>query len=99
MRADLVLKRPIITEKTMTLAGTGKFTFEVDRRANKYMVAQVVAKQFKVDVVSVATVTTKGKDKKFGSKRHISRLANTKKAIVELKKGQKIDLFEVKEEK
>lgn len=99
MRQDLVLKRPLITEKTMFLAQLGKFTFEVDKKSTKDMIAGAIENQFNVKVTKVSTIKTKGKNKRFGSKRLISRLSDIKKAIVELKQGQKIDLFEVKEEK
>ena len=97
MRADLVLKRPVISEKSMSLAAQGKFTFIVDKRANKDQIAQVVADHFKVTVEKVATVSIKGKTKRFGKKRSQVKLSDYKKAIVKLKKGQKIDLFEIKD--
>ncbi len=98
MRQDLVLKRPIITEKTMALAQLGKFTFEVDPEATKQSIAQAVENYFNVEVTKVSTVTLHGKTKRFGVKRQPKKLADIHKAVVELKKGQKIDLFEVKEE-
>jgi len=99
MRQDLILKRPIITEKTLILAQDSRFTFEVDLKASKHQIAELVAKQFKVDVVKVSTITTNGKEKRFGSKRKPTKLSDTKKAIVTLKKGQKIDYFDVVEDK
>ena len=99
MRSDLVLKRPLITEKSMLLAQEGKYTFEVNPKANKQMIAQAVNDHFKVDAIKVSTATIKGKIKRFGAKRQPAKLSMVKKAVVELKKGQKIELFEVKEEK
>jgi large subunit ribosomal protein L23 len=99
MRQDIVLKQPVITEKSMLAAQQGKFTFQVDGKATKSQVKQAVEDQFKVNVVSISTITTKGKVKRFGKKRTQVKTSDTKKAIVVLKKGQKIDLFDIKEDK
>ncbi|MGI5828314.1 MAG: 50S ribosomal protein L23 [Patescibacteria group bacterium] len=99
MRTDLVLKRPIITEKSMVAAQAGKYTFEVDRTANKHAIAEAVENQFKVNVINVSTTKIKGKTRRFGARRQPVQMTDSKKAIVELKKGQKIELFEIKEEK
>ncbi|NMC35626.1 50S ribosomal protein L23 [Candidatus Beckwithbacteria bacterium] len=99
MRQDLVLKRPIITERSMTLAGQGRFTFEVHPKASKTMIAQAIEAAFKVSVVDVATSSIRGKIRRFGSRRKEAHVGAGKKAMVTLKKGQKIDLFEIREEK
>jgi large subunit ribosomal protein L23 len=97
MRFDLVIKKPVISEKSMRLAAIGQFTFVVDKLATKHQIAQVVENHFKVNVVKVATLKVKAKTKRFGKKRQEVKLSDYKKAIVTLKKGQKIDLFDVKE--
>ena len=99
MRQDLVLVKPLITEKTMQLTAKDRFTFVVAKQASKHTIADVVEKQFKVNVLDVATSVIKGKVRKFGAKRMSKAILDSKKAIVQLKKGQKIDLFEIKEEK
>lgn len=99
MRQDLILIRPKITEKSMIQAQSGKFTFIVNLEANKDQIRKIVETQFKVNVINVSTIKIKGKAKRFGKKRSITQLPNYKKAIVELKKGQKIDLFDIKETK
>ena len=99
MRLDLIIKKPLITEKTMQLAAMGKFTFEVDLHANKHMIIKAVEDHFKVNVEEISIVNTIGKIKRFGSRRKLTQLSKTKKAVLTLKKGQKIDLFEIKEEK
>jgi large subunit ribosomal protein L23 len=99
MRQDLVLQRPLITEKTMQLTAQDKFTFVVAKNASKHSIAETVEKQFKVNVIDVATSVIKGKLRKFGTKRVSKLLSDGKKAIIQLKKGQKIDLFEIKENK
>ncbi|NMB56941.1 50S ribosomal protein L23 [Candidatus Beckwithbacteria bacterium] len=99
MRQDLVLVRPIITEKTMALAQMSQFTFMVNLDANKNQIIKAIEDYFKVNVIEIKTITLKGKIRRFGTKRVPTQLAGTKKAIVTLKKGQKIDLFEIGDEK
>jgi len=99
MRQDLVLIRPLITEKTMQLTAKDRFTFVVAKKATKHAIAEIVEKQFKVNVLDVATSVIKGKIRRFGTKRIPKAMTDGKKAIIQLKKGQKIDLFEIKEDK
>lgn len=89
-----ILFEPIITEKSMTLAASGWFTFKVDKMSRKEEIAKAVAAQFKVDVVSVKTMIVKGGTKRTGKKRIEVSMQPWKKALVKLKKDQKIDLFE-----
>ncbi len=87
-----VLIRPIITEKNTLLGEHGKYTFEVDRKANKPQVRQAVEKAFKVDVVSVNLCNMPGKLRRVGRSRGIT--SPWRKAVVTLREGQKIELFE-----
>ncbi len=94
MRQDLILKRPIITEKSLILASNGKYTFEVNKSASKHAIKEVIQTQFKVTVVDIKTSVIKGKERRFGRLRKTTKLSDSKKAIVILKKGDKISLFE-----
>jgi large subunit ribosomal protein L23 len=87
-----VLRRPLITEKNTFLQEQNKYVFEVDGRANKNQVKQAVEKVFKVQVVNVNMITVPGKTKRYG--RHEVETSSWKKAIVTLKTGNKIELFE-----
>lgn len=89
-----ILKKPIITEKSMDLVGWGCYTFEVDRRANKNQIKEAVEKLFQVDVLKVKTAVIKGRTRKVGRRRREVKGKSGKKALVFLKKGQKIDVFE-----
>ena len=89
-----MLKRPIVTEQSMKLSQTGFYTFEVAKALNKRQIAQIVAKKFEVDVLSVRTISVAGKRKTQRSRKGFYTTASMKKAIVEVKKGQKIALFE-----
>ena len=89
-----VIVGPIITEKAMKEAGRGKFTFSVLRSANKTVIGKAVSAAFNVHVTAIQTVMVKGKRKRVGKKRTEVRDAVWKRAIVTLKKGEKIDIFE-----
>lgn len=91
-----ILIRPIVTEKITGLQERRQFSFEVTLHANKIEIAKAVEKKFKVTVVSVRTMTVKGKRKTQLTRRgRFEGRKNTwKKAMVTLKEGDKIDYFE-----
>ena len=91
MRGDLVLVRPIITEKSMTGTNSGRYTFQVAKAATKQEIAQAVAESFKVDVLAVNTATVKGKVRKVGKR--VGRQSDWKKAVVTLAEGQRIERY------
>lgn len=88
---DIIIK-PVITEKSMNLLADNKYTFVVDRRANKTEIKNAIENIFSVKVENVRTMNVNGKLKRMG--RFEGRTPNRKKAIVTLKPGQKIRLFE-----
>jgi len=90
-----VIIRPLITEKTMQLVGKHTFTFIVANKASKEEIKKAVEKAFSVHVTGVDTVTVKGKTKRIGKLRSEVVITPTKKAIVTLKAGEKIDIFEL----
>ncbi|MFA4886091.1 MAG: 50S ribosomal protein L23 [Desulfotomaculaceae bacterium] len=87
-----ILKKPVVTEKSTSLLQDNKYTFVVDPRANKTEIKQAVEKTFKVKVEKVNTMNVKGKIKRV--RRIPGRTPDIKKAIVTLKKGDKIEIFE-----
>ncbi len=87
-----ILRRPLITEKSATLQAVGKYAFEVAGGANKVQIKQAVEKAFKVEVTAVNVMTVPGKERRVG--RRVVLTAPWKKAIVTLKSGDKIELFE-----
>ncbi len=91
----ITLLKPIITEQSLKSAALGKFTFMVAKAANKIQISQEIAAQFKVHVLDIKTLIVKGKTKRTGRKRQIVKSPDWKKAVVTLKSGEKIDLFEV----
>ncbi len=88
-----VVKRPLITEKAERAREEHQqFAFEVHRDATKIQVKQAVEKLFSVHVTSIHTSIVRGKNKRVG--RNIGRRPNWKKAVVTLKDGETIALFE-----
>ncbi len=83
---------PKVSEKAMGLADQGVYVFEVPITANKLEVARAVAERFKVEVAGVNMQIHKGKAKTF--RRVTGRQKDVKKALVRLKAGQSIALFE-----
>lgn len=96
---NLILKRPLITEKSMKLAGAGFYTFEVSKTATKPEIKKVVAEKFNVTVLSVRTINIKGQVKMQRRIRAYYDTSGMKKAIVQVGKGQTIALFENPKEK
>ena len=89
-----VLKRPVVTEKTMIATDElNKVSFEVDMRANKLMVKQAVEKAFDVSVIDVHVMVMPAKTARRGSSVRI-RHPKWKKAVVTLAPGDRIQLFE-----
>lgn len=89
---DVILS-PVITERSMLLVKSGKYTFRVAKTSNKRKIKKAVKDKFGVDVISVATITVKPSKKIV--QRHEYVVPAYKKAIVKIGAGQKIDLFEV----
>lgn len=92
MQLHEILKRPLVTEKNASLQANGKYVFEVGGRANKTQIKNAVEEAFKVTVTAVNVVSMRGKEKRIG--RRVIVTSPWKKAIVTLKIGDKIDLFE-----
>ena len=87
-----VLRCPIVTEKNTDLMAENKYAFEVMKGANKTQIKQAVQKAFKVTVLSVNVITVPSRPRGFGRLR--GHRPAWKKAIVTLKPGDKIEIFE-----
>ena len=81
---------PVITEKATVLSEQNKVVFRVAKDATKDEIAAAVEELFKVKVLKVNTLITKGKTKRF--KGILGRRSDVKKAIVTLQEGQTIDI-------
>ena len=93
MNAHQIIKGPIITEKLDTERESHRhYAFNVDLKANKDAIKQAIQQLFKVTVTGIRTSVHRGKVKRMG--KNIGKRSNWKRAIVTLKEGDKIDLFE-----
>jgi len=93
-----ILVRPLITEKMTNISAVepGKYGFLVSPKANKIEIKKAIEKKFDVHVMEVRTINHPGKVKSQFRKsgRFEGRTARYKKAIITLKEGEKIELFE-----
>lgn len=97
MNAYTIVK-PVITEKALTLANEkNTYTFQVSRSANKHQIKEAVEELFPVSVVSVRTVTNQPVVKRTGKRRMQATSGKVKKALVTLKAGDEINLFDISE--
>jgi large subunit ribosomal protein L23 len=92
MNIHEVLRRPIITEKSTFLGDNGQYVFEVAKDANKIEIKRAVEQIFKVDVRAVNIIRLPGKMRTMGRSRGMT--SPRKKAVVTLKEGQRIELFQ-----
>lgn len=93
MDAQQILKRPVLTEKsTLLKQERNQVIFVVDRKATKPQIKSVIEKTFNVKVLGVNTMINHGKVRR--GRREMIKKPNWKKAIVTLREGDKIEVFE-----
>lgn len=85
-----IIRKPVITEKSMGASQFGHVSFYVPLDAEKSEIKQAVEAIFKVKVKAVNTITQVGKNKRFKGK--LGKRSDFKKAIVKLAEGQNIDV-------
>ncbi|MEZ4156433.1 MAG: 50S ribosomal protein L23 [Candidatus Paceibacterota bacterium] len=86
-----LIKNPIISEKSTDLGAIGQYMFLVDKKATKSEIKKLIQTEHKVTVTGVKIINTKPKKRRLG--RNISEKPGYKKAIVQLKKGQTLDVL------
>ena len=88
-----IIRKPVITEKSMAAMAEKKYTFIVHMSANKVQIKKAVEEVFGVKVAKVNTVSMRGKTKRMGV--HVGKRADQKKAIITLAQDSKgIEFFE-----
>lgn len=92
MNAHDILIKPLITEKATIISDQNKYVFRVSRDANKQSIGQAIQAVYKVQPVSVNIINVRGKIKSV--RLRSGRTSAWKKAIITLKAGDKIELFE-----
>ena len=91
-----IIEMPLVSEKSTNLrAEQNKYVFRVNRKANKLQIKMAVQELFGVHVENVTTMMMHGRPKRLG--RFEGRRPDWKKAVVKLKKGETIELFECNE--
>ncbi len=88
-----VIKKPLVTEKSMAKQQKGVYTFVVDPRSSKPEVKHAVEKAFNVKVAFVRTVRTRGKLKRMKNMLLEGKRKDWKKAYVTLKEGFRLDII------
>jgi large subunit ribosomal protein L23 len=92
--AEQVLLRPVVSEKSYALMEDGTYVFVVAPDATRVEVRSAVEQVFGVHVVKVNTLNRKGKRRRNRRRNTFSTRAATKRALVTLAAGERIDLFE-----
>lgn len=92
MDASQVIIRPVVSEKSYVLATNDKYTFRVHPDAHKTQIRQAVEELFEVKVVGVRTISVKSKPKRRGL--YQGRTRTWKKAIVQVRAGDSIPIFQ-----
>ena len=92
MDASQVIIRPVVSEKSYVLAAADKYTFRVHPDAHKTQIRQAVEQLFGVKVIAVNIVKVQAKPKRRNFIK--GTRPGWKKAIVQLKEGDTIDIFE-----
>lgn len=87
-----IIIKPVVTEKSVDLMQENKYCFKVAKDANKIEIKNAIEEIFKVTVVSVNTVNVHGKMKRMGRTQGMT--ASWKKAVVTLREGDSIEVFE-----
>lgn len=85
--------KPLISEKAGTLAMAGKYIFKVNKGAPKQKIKDAIESLYKISVINVNVVNIPGKPKQSKSRRIVHR-ADYRKAIVTLKPGEKIEIYQ-----
>ena len=92
MNAREIIRRPLVTEKSMAGLRDGRYTFEVALRANKVEIRNAVEEIWSVHVTGVHTMICHGKERRVG--RSVGHRPDWKKATVTLRDGDRIEFFE-----
>jgi len=90
MLNKFLIKRPFITEKGTVFAEQGKYVFLVDGKANKSEVKKILEKEYTVHITQVNIINARPKERRQRGRVNIK--SGFKKAIITLKKGEKLDM-------
>jgi large subunit ribosomal protein L23 len=92
VNSSQIIIRPVVSEKSYVLAAADKYTFRVHPTAHKTQIRQAVEELFDVHVVEVRTISVKSKPKRRGYTS--GRTRQWKKAVVQVRPGESIPIFQ-----
>jgi large subunit ribosomal protein L23 len=92
MEHSQIIIRPVVSEKSYVLSAVHRYTFRVHPDAHKTQIRQAVEGLFDVHVVEVRTISVKSKPKRRGTSS--GRTRTWKKAIVQIREGETIPIFQ-----
>ena len=92
---NTILIKPVITEKSQSLANDGKYVFVVNKKANKVEIGKAIEKFYNVTVTDVNTVNVRARAVSRSGRSGVMKgfKSGYKKAIVSLEEGNTIDIF------
>lgn len=91
MEPTALIRKPLVTEKSTFLSESNRYAFQVDLRATKPQIKQAIESLYGVRVLSVATQTRPGKLRR--TRQGYVRTPTTKRAVVKIREGERIELF------
>ncbi|MDD4026769.1 MAG: 50S ribosomal protein L23 [Candidatus Shapirobacteria bacterium] len=95
MKSNLIVLKPVFTEKTLAQQESGKYTFWVKKTATKGQIKESFESVFDLKSLSINTVLIKGKNKTDWKKRLPIKKSDLKKAIITVDKTKKIELLKL----
>lgn len=93
MRLSNIIIRPIATEKSMALESDLKYVFKVNPKSSKGAIKNEIERLYDVEIIDINTMIMPGKKRRILGTRNFTKTKRWKKAIVQLKPGEKIDLM------
>jgi len=87
-----ILVKPLVTERAAEIAALGKYVFMVNRAMNKVEVKKAIRSVYNVEPIKINMINVVGKKVRYG--RSLGQRKDWKKAIVTLKPGDKIEIYE-----
>lgn len=93
MNISTKIIKPVVTEKSMALAGTGKYVFEVAKEVSKGSLTTELKKLYNVDVIDAQSLILPGKKRRIAKTPRFRKTAQRKRIMVTLKDGQKLDFL------
>lgn len=99
MNISQVIRKPVLTEKTVRGEAAGKYTFEVDSEATKVDIKIALRQLYGVSVEKVNIIKGLPKFKLGKTRQAMQKRAPTRKAVITLKTGEKLDITKLKQAK